>query len=87
MEEAPNPGVVRLKLPSQYVGTSDTFSVHDIRPWLSHTSRTSMILTCLRFKCTRRIIVCYRLLIASDLGEHSANWSTFLTLWLNTSAN
>ena len=38
VEEAPNPGVVRLKLPSQYVGTSDTFSVHDIRPWLSHES-------------------------------------------------
>ena len=38
MEKAPNPGVVRLKLPSQHVGTSDTFSVHDIRPWLSHES-------------------------------------------------
>ena len=40
VEGVPHPGVVKLKLPDQYSSTSDTFSVHDVRPWLSHESHT-----------------------------------------------
>ena len=36
--EEVNPGAIKLKLPEHYHLVHDTFSVHDIRPWLSHES-------------------------------------------------
>ena len=37
MEEV-NPGAIRIELPETYKLVHDVFSVHDIRPWLSHES-------------------------------------------------
>ena len=36
--EEVNPGAIRIELPETYKLVHDVFSVHDIRPWLSHES-------------------------------------------------